>query len=48
MTISLVYCASIGLYLCLQVDWDSEVQKVMKRLQSDRIHSVSADPSDSE
>ncbi|KIM37128.1 hypothetical protein M413DRAFT_20353 [Hebeloma cylindrosporum] len=33
MTLSLVYCASIGLYLCLRVDWNSEVQKVMKRLQ---------------
>ena len=48
MTISLVYCASIGLYLCLRVDWDSEIQEVMKRLQLDKMHRASADPSDSE
>ncbi|KAF8954512.1 multidrug/Oligosaccharidyl-lipid/Polysaccharide flippase [Flammula alnicola] len=38
MTISLIYCASSGILLCMQVDWDSEVQKVTKRLQSDKVH----------
>jgi multidrug resistance protein, MATE family len=33
LTVSLIYCALIGTWLCLRTDWNREVWKVMKRLQ---------------
>jgi len=36
LTVSLVYVATIGAYLCLVTDWDREVVKVRERLAADR------------
>lgn len=36
LTVSLVYCSAIGVYLCLQTDWQHEVEKVINRLASDK------------
>ncbi|EGO29178.1 hypothetical protein SERLADRAFT_456573 [Serpula lacrymans var. lacrymans S7.9] len=32
LTVSLVYCAGWGVYLCLKTDWQREVKKLMDRL----------------
>lgn len=39
LTVSLVYCAVVGVWLCLVTDWDREVQKVMDRLARDKHHA---------
>lgn len=36
LTVSLVYCAFFGVWLCLVTDWEREVQKVMDRLAKDK------------
>lgn len=36
LTVSLVYCAFFGVWLCLATDWEREVQKVMDRLAKDK------------
>ncbi|ETW75964.1 multidrug flippase [Heterobasidion irregulare TC 32-1] len=36
LTVSLVYCAVVGVHLCLATDWDVEVRKVMDRLAMDK------------
>lgn len=36
LTVSLVYCAVVGVHLCLATDWDVEVRKVMDRLAIDK------------
>lgn len=36
LTVSLVYCAAWGVYLCLRTDWKKEVQKVMDRLAAEQ------------
>lgn len=36
LTLALVYCATIGVYLCLVTDWNHEVQKVIYRLEAER------------
>ena len=33
LTVSLIYCALFGTWLCLRTDWNREVWKIMKRLQ---------------
>ncbi|EMD31953.1 hypothetical protein CERSUDRAFT_59308 [Gelatoporia subvermispora B] len=35
LTVSLVYCAAIGVWLCLRTDWNYEVKKVRDRLASE-------------
>ena len=37
MTISLICCASSGIFLCLRVNWDVEVEKAVSRLKRDQI-----------
>lgn len=36
LTVSLVYCAAVGLWLCLSADWEREVSKVRARLAADQ------------
>ena len=36
LTVSLVYCAALGTYLCLRTDWEREVKKVVERVRKDR------------
>ena len=36
LTLALVYCAAVGVYLCLITDWQKEVEKVAVRLAADR------------
>ena len=36
LTVSLVYCAVIGVYVCLRTEWAHEVQKVLDRLAKDK------------
>ncbi|KAI1798396.1 MATE efflux family protein [Ganoderma leucocontextum] len=36
LTVSLVYCAAVGVWLCLNTDWEREVEKVRIRLEADR------------
>ncbi|TFY63208.1 hypothetical protein EVG20_g6409 [Dentipellis fragilis] len=38
LTVSLVYSAVIGVYLCLSTDWNHEVKKVHNRLARDKQH----------
>ena len=38
LTVSLIYAAAIGVWICLRTDWDREVQKVRIRLEADRKH----------
>ncbi|KAL1941520.1 hypothetical protein VTO73DRAFT_6959 [Trametes versicolor] len=35
LTVSLVYCAAVGVWLCLQTDWNRQVEKVRIRLAAD-------------
>ncbi|KAF9476476.1 MATE efflux family protein [Pholiota conissans] len=37
MTVSLIFCAASGLYLCLRVDWDVEVKRAMQRIKRDKL-----------
>ena len=40
LTLSLVYCASIGVYLNLNTDWEHEVEKVrMRNEEEDNFES---------
>lgn len=36
LTVSLVYAAAIGVWICLRTNWDREVQKVQDRLDGDK------------
>lgn len=36
LTISLVYCAAVGVWICMNNDWEREVEKVRIRLEADR------------
>ncbi|PCH45028.1 MATE efflux protein [Wolfiporia cocos MD-104 SS10] len=36
LTVSLVYCAAIGVWICVRTDWRREVEKVQRRLDVDR------------
>jgi multidrug resistance protein, MATE family len=36
LSFSLIYCATWGVYLCFQTDWQREVLKVMDRLAEDQ------------
>lgn len=36
MTVSLVFAATAGVWLCLRTDWEHQVQKVRDRLASDK------------
>ena len=44
LTISLVYCAAVGVYLCLETDWQYEVQKVLNRLAADKRTNNADEP----
>lgn len=35
LTVSLVYAATIGVWICLRTDWEREVRKVMMRLEAE-------------
>ncbi|KAI0777513.1 MATE efflux family protein [Trametes elegans] len=39
LTVSLVYCAAAGIWLCFRTDWDREVDKVRRRLEADNKHA---------
>ncbi|KAI0367216.1 MATE efflux family protein [Pilatotrama ljubarskyi] len=39
LTVSLVYCAAAGVWLCLRTNWEREVEKVRIRLEADRKQS---------
>ncbi|CCL99774.1 uncharacterized protein FIBRA_01796 [Fibroporia radiculosa] len=36
LTVSLVYCATIGVWICVRTDWNREVEKVKMRLAADQ------------
>ncbi len=36
LTISLVYAAGFGVWICLRTDWDYQVQKVKARIAADQ------------
>jgi len=36
LTVSLVYCATIGVWICVRTDWEREVEKVRKRVAADQ------------
>jgi MATE family multidrug resistance protein len=36
VTISLLYCACIGTWICMRTDWNEEVGKVRERLARER------------
>ena len=36
LTVSLVYCATAGVWICLRTDWAREVEKVRMRIAADR------------
>ncbi|PIL27343.1 transporter [Ganoderma sinense ZZ0214-1] len=36
LTVSLVYCAAVGVWICMNNDWEREVEKVRLRLEADR------------
>ena len=38
LTVSLIYSATIGVWLGLKTDWNKEVQKVQKRLEADKTN----------
>ncbi|OCH87072.1 MATE efflux family protein [Obba rivulosa] len=38
LTISLVYCATVGVWICLRTNWEREVQKVRDRLVAEAQH----------
>jgi MATE family multidrug resistance protein len=41
LTLSLMYCAAFGLYICLiKTDWDRELRKVEARLEADKNQSA--------
>ena len=42
LTVSLVYCAATGVYICFRADWTREVEKVRRRLEADRKHALDA------
>jgi MATE family multidrug resistance protein len=35
LTVSLVYCATGGVWLCLRTDWEKEVRKVLARIEAE-------------
>ena len=35
LTVSLIYCAMGGVWLCLRTDWNKEVRKVMARIEAE-------------
>jgi len=35
LTVSLIYCATGGVWLCLRTDWNEEVRKVMARIEAE-------------
>ncbi|OCB85869.1 multidrug/Oligosaccharidyl-lipid/Polysaccharide flippase [Sanghuangporus baumii] len=39
LTVALVYCSAVGLWLCLRTDWDREVMKVVTRMEKERVES---------
>ncbi|KAI8986779.1 MATE efflux family protein [Trametes punicea] len=39
LTVSLVYCAAVGVWICLRTNWEREVEKVRVRLEADRKHA---------
>jgi MATE family multidrug resistance protein len=38
LTVSLIYGATVGVWLALKTDWNREVQKVQKRLAVDKAN----------
>ena len=36
LTLSLIYAATIGVWICLTADWDREVKKVRDRIAADK------------
>ncbi|KAF8525863.1 MATE efflux family protein [Hysterangium stoloniferum] len=36
LTVALVYCAIVGVWICLRTDWELEVQKVRDRVERER------------
>lgn len=43
LTVSLIYCALIGTWLCLRTDWNREVWKVIKRQEQDKGERAETD-----
>ena len=35
LTVSLIYCAMGGVWLCLRTDWKKEVQKIVDRIDAE-------------
>src|SRR5882724_1436627 len=36
LTVALVYCAIVGVWLCVRTDWGDEVRKVQARVERER------------
>ncbi|EJD04959.1 multidrug/Oligosaccharidyl-lipid/Polysaccharide flippase [Fomitiporia mediterranea MF3/22] len=39
LTVALVYCSAVGLWLCLRTDWQREVMKVEMRMEKERVET---------
>ncbi len=35
-TVGLIYCASLSTFICLRIDWDVEMVKIMERLDKEQ------------
>lgn len=35
LSVSLFYCAAVGVWLCVRTDWGVEVEKVMRRVEEE-------------
>ena len=40
LTVSLIYCATLGTYICIRTNWHREVQKVLARLADNKGRDV--------
>lgn len=43
LTVALVYCSTVGVWMGLKTDWVQEVQKVQKRLEADKVNEEERD-----
>lgn len=39
-TVGVIYCASLSMFICLRIDWDVEIIKVMERLDKEQNQRI--------